>query len=243
MSTRQKDARIKRVVEGIRNLPPAHITRLLYEATPWNRRKYFDRKIMSPEIKPLRDNMTVVGPAYTVGDAWMTLDMIEDQRKKGRVIVVSSAGHQGTFIGALMCEIAKQDGALGIVTDGFVTHKATLIKKQFPVFCRGATIKYAGYALKGNNFLPITCGGVKINPDDIIIGNADGVLALTLEEAEKLLKDSKPILKIVNTLLNKYMRKGIKYIDSPGVRAFWKHKASGDVDEADIYADWCEKNA
>lgn len=242
MSTRQKEARIKRVVEGIRRLPPTQ-TRMLYEASPWNKRKYYDSKIMSPDIKPLRDDMTVVGPAYTVGDPWMTLEMIADKRKKGRVLVVASSGCQGAFIGALMCAIAKQDGVLGIITDGYVTHKALLIKNRFPVFCRGATIKYAGYALKGNNFKPIRCGGVKINPDDIIVGNADGVLVLTLEEAEKLLNDSKPILKIVDTLTNKYMKKGVKYIDAPGVREFWKHKAGKDTDEADIYADWCKKNA
>ena len=197
---------------------------------------------MFPEIKPVRDDMVVVGPAYTIGDAWMTREMIEDKRKEGHVIVVSSSGHQGSFIGALMCEIAKQDGALGIVTDGYVTHKATLIKKDFPVFCKGSTIKYAGYALKGDNFLPIVCGGVKIRPDDIMVGNADGVMVLTLEEAGKLLKDSEPILKVVDTLLNKYMRKGVKYIDAPGVREFWEHKAGGDINESDIYADWCSKN-
>ena len=238
----KKEVRIKKVIKGIKNIPTGHITRLLYEAIPWNRRKYFDRKIMFPEIKPVRDDMVVIGPAYTIGDAWMTLEMIEDKRKEGHVIVVSSSGHEGSFIGALMCEIAKQDGALGIVTDGYITHKATLVKKDFPVFCRGSIIKYSGYALHGDNFLPIVCGGVKVNPDDIIVGNADGVMVLTLEQAEKLLKDSKPILKIVNTLLNKYMSKGVKYIDAPGVREFWKHKASGDVNESDIYTDWCTKN-
>jgi len=238
----KKDVGIKKVVEGIRGIPTEHITRLLYEAIPWNRRKYFDRKIMSPEIKPVRDDMIVVGPAYTIADAWMTLEMLEDKRKEGHVLVISSSGHQGTFIGALMCEIAKQDGSLGIVTDGYVTHKVSLAKNDFPVFCRGSAIKYAGYALKGDNFSSIVCGGVKVKPDDIIVGNADGVMVLSLEEAEKLLKDSEPILKIVETLINKYMSKGIKYIDSPGVREFWKHKASGDRDESDIYTDWCSKN-
>jgi len=238
----KKDARTKKVVQEISNLPAEHITRILYEAIPWKMRKYFDRKIMSPEIKPLRDDMAVVGPAYTIGDAWMTLEMIEDQRKEGHVLVVSSSGHQGTFIGALMCEITKQDGGLGIVTDGYITHKAALVKNDFSVFCRGAAIKYAGYALKGDNYSPIVCGGVKVNPDDIIVGNADGVMVLTLEEAEKLSEDAKPILKIVQTLRNKYMNKGVKYIDAPGVREFWKHKASGDVDESDIYTDWCKKN-
>ena len=238
----RKDVRIKKVVKEIGNIPTEHVTRVLYEAIPWKMRKYFERKIMSPEIKPLRDDMVIVGPAYTIGDAWMTLEMIGDRRKEGHVLVISSSGHQGTFIGALMCEIAKQDGALGIVTDGYVTHKAALVKNDFPVFCRGAAIKYAGYALKGNNFSSIVCGGVRVSPDDIIVGNADGVIVLTLEEAEKLTEDAKPILKIVQELRDKYMSKGVKYIDAPGVREFWKHKASGDVDEAEIYTDWCAKN-
>lgn len=238
----KKEERVKEIIKGIKNIPTGNITRLLYEAIPWNMRKYFDRKIMCPEIKPIRDDMVVVGPAYTVGDAWLTLEMIKDKRKEGHVIVVSSSGNQGTFIGALVCEIAKQDGALGIVTDGYITHKPNLVKKDFSVFCCGSAIKYSGYALTGDNFSTIVCGGVKVNPDDIIVGNADGVMVLTIKEAEKLLKDSKPILEITETLINKYMSKGIKYVDAPGVKEFWKHKASEDKNETDIYADWCSKN-
>ena len=56
--------------------------------------------------------------------------------------------------------------------------------------------------------VPITCGGVVVNPGDIIVGDLDGVMVLTPDEAEELAEKSQWFSKIVETLTKKYMDKG-----------------------------------
>ena len=231
----------KALIEKLNQIEPEGRTRMLYEVVAWAERDNFPRKIMDPAIRPIRTDMTVCGPAYTVADSYMTFSMLDDVRKKGCVIVVQSSGCPGTFIGNFMRELATRAGALGIVTDGYVTHLGHLIKNDLPIFAKGSRIPYAGYKMKGTVQVPITCGGVVVNPGDIIVGNLDGVMVLTPAEAETLAERSEWFTKITDTIVEKYMDKGIRYTQVPGVREYWQHKSSGTKDEAEIYKEWIEK--
>jgi regulator of RNase E activity RraA len=216
-------------------------TRVLYEAVPWIKRKDFGRKIMDPAIKPIKTDMAVCGPAYTVADSYMSFEMLDDVRKKGCVMVIQTSGCEGTFVGMFMRELAARDGALGIVTDGYVTHTAALIKHDFPIFARGSRIPFAGYEMQGTVQVPITCGGVIVNPGDMVIGDLSGVLVLTPEEAADLVEKSQWFIKVVEKLTKKYMDKGMRYTEVPGVKEYWVHKTSGSKNEDEFYREWCEK--
>ena len=229
------------LIKRIEELPAATRVRILYEAVPWERRKDFGRKIMDPAIKPIRPDMAVCGPAFTVADAYMSFEMLDDVRKKGCVMVVQTSGSEGTFVGAFMRELAERDGAVGLVTDGYVTHSAELIKHDFPIFAKGSRIPFAGYEMTGTVQVPISCGGVLVNPGDLIIGNLDGVMVLTPEEAEELAEKSQWFTKVVGALIEKYMDKGIRYTEAPGVREYWVHKTSGSKNEDEFYREWLEK--
>ena len=228
-------------MEKLNALPPETRVRILYEAVPWADRDDAARKIMDPAIKPIRPDMAVCGPAYTVADAFMSFEMLEDTRKKGCVIVVQTSGCQGTFIGAFMRELAQRDDALGIVTDGYVTHTADLIKHEFPIFAKGSRIPDAGYRMKGSVQVPITCGGVIVHPGDFVIGNLDGVMVLKPPEAADLAEKSQWFTRVVGSLVKKYMDKGIRYVDAPGVREYWQHKTAGSKNEDEFYREWVEK--
>ena len=228
-------------MEKLNALPPETRVRILYEAVPWADRDDAARKIMDPAIKPIRPDMAVCGPAYTVADAFMSFEMLEDTRKKGRVIVVQTSGCQGTFIGAFMRELAQRDDALGIVTDGYVTHTADLIKHEFPIFAKGSRIPDAGYRMKGSVQVPITCGGVIVHPGDFVIGNLDGVMVLKPPEAADLAEKSQWFTRVVGSLVKKYMDKGVRYVDAPGVREYWQHKTAGSKNEDEFYREWVEK--
>ena len=229
------------LMEKLNAMSPDTRVRVLYEVLPWDQRNDFAKRIMDPAIRPIRDDMAVCGPAYTVGDAYMTFEMLEDARKAGCVMVIQTSGCQGTFVGDFMRELAQRDGVTGIVTDGYVTHSAALIGKDLPIFAKGSRIPYAGYAMKGTVQSPITCGGAIVNPGDIIVGNLDGVIALPPALAEDLVEKAQWFGRIVGGLMKKYMDKGIRYVDAPGVREYWVHKAAGSKNEDEFYRDWCEK--
>ena len=89
--------------------------------------------------------------------------------------------------------------------------------------------------------MPISCGGVLVNPGDIIIGNLDGVIVLAPEQAEELAGKSEWFTKVVGTLIKKYMDKGVRFTEAPGVREYWVHKTSGSKNEDEFYKEWCEK--
>lgn len=229
------------LMEKLNQIPPELRVRIIYEAIPWADRADFNPKIMDPAIKPIRPDMAVCGPAFTVADSFMSFEMLEDVRKRGCVIVIQTAGCEGTFVGNFMRELAERDGALGIVTDGYVTHTAALMKHDFPIFAKGARIPYAGYEMQGTVQAPITCGGITVNPGDIVVGNLDGIMVLSPEEADDLATKSQWFTKVVGALIEKYMDKGVRYIAIPGVREFWAHKTSGSKNEDEFYKEWLEK--
>ena len=228
-------------IQELNRIAPELRVRILYEALPWDRRSAFADKIMDPAVKPIRPDMAVCGPAFTVADPFMSFDMLADARKRGHVVVVQSSGCEGAFVGDFMRELATRDGVLGIVTDGYVTHTASLIGHDFPIFACGSRIPDAGYEMEGSLQVPITCGGVVVNPDDIIVGNLDGVMVLSLAEAGELAEKSQWFTRVVGTLMKKYMDQGVRYTDAPGVREYWVHKTSGSKNEDEFYKEWCEK--
>lgn len=232
---------IRNVVEGIRDMSQHGVTRTLYETIPWKKRPYFETKIMDPAIRPLREGMVLIGPAYTVADPWMALDMLADESKRGCVLTIATSGCEGTFVGGFMARLAEDDGAVGLLTDGYVTGTASIVKKDLPVFARGSRIPYAGYSFEGRFQVPITCGGVLVHPGDIIVGDTDGIMVLAPEEAARLYEDAQWITKVVETMTARYLDKGVRFVDVPGVREYWRYKAEGTRDEADFYKEWIQK--
>ena len=229
------------LLEKLRAIPPELRVRVLYEAIPWADREAYERKIMDPAIRPIRPDIAVCGPAYTVADSFMSFEMLADTRKAGCVMVIQTSGCEGTFVGNFMRELAERDGAVGLVTDGYVTHTAALLQHDFPIFAKGSRIPYAGYEMKGTVQTSITCGGVSVSPGDIVIGNLDGVMVLPSAEAEDLAEKSQWFTKVVGALISKYMDQGIRYTEAPGVQEYWVHKSSGSKNEDEFYREWIEK--
>ena len=230
------------IVGKIRDLPPDGLVRTLYETIPWKERPYYEKKIMDPAIRPQREDMLVVGPAYTVGNPWMALDMLADDSKSDCVITIATSGCEGTFAGGFMARLAQADNAVGLLTDGYVTGSAGIVKKDFPVFARGARIPYAGYSFEGQFQTSITCGGVRVDPGDIIVGDLDGVIVLKPGEAARLCENAQWIVKVIKTMTTRYLDKGVRFVDVPGVRDYWRYKVEGTRDEAEFYREWVEEH-
>lgn len=84
---------------------------------------------------------------------------------------------------------AREKGLAGVVVvvDGPVRDSGALSESHFPVRCRGT---YAGRLLKrgpGEVNVPIVCGGVLIEPGDVIVADGDGVLLIPLADAARAL--------------------------------------------------------
>jgi len=155
--------------------------------------------IMDYEIRPLYFGAVVTGraatalavPVYTEPEKPYQgeLEFI-DSLKPGDVAVATQSGAMNAGLwGALVSTGAKHRGARGAVVDGITRDTKATIEMKFPVFIRGiAPGDSKGRIEVINHHLPIKCGGVWINPGDVIFGDNDGVVVIPQDIAVDIIR-------------------------------------------------------
>jgi len=147
---------------------------------------------MRADIRPIYEGAVVVGRAYPVltADVYKLVDdpygpEIEavDSLKPNDVMVVCTQRSTRTcFWGELLSTAARARGARGIVIDGYTRDVAQIIKMKFPTFATGIyMVDGAGRSIVIDHNCPVDCGGVLVNPGDIIFGDIDGVVVIPRE--------------------------------------------------------------
>ena len=147
---------------------------------------------MDAGIKPLGKQMKAVGPAFTVrcqpGDN-LTIHKAIYEAPKGSVLVIDAQGfaNAGAF-GDILATACTHQGIVGVILDGACRDANDIEEMGFPLFCRalnpGGTVKESVGALNQT----IQCGGVIVNPGDVIVGDRDGVAVIQSEKAEAVIK-------------------------------------------------------
>jgi 4-hydroxy-4-methyl-2-oxoglutarate aldolase len=147
--------------------------------------------LLDPAIAPLNRGLKLVGQAVTAyvfpGDGLAAYRALQ-LAGAGQVLVVTTAGQATTpMLGEMVSLAAREKGLAGVVVDGPVRDCDALTRSQFPVWCRG---RYAGRLLKrgpGEVNVPVVCGGVLIEPGDVIVADGDGVVRIPLADAPRVL--------------------------------------------------------
>lgn len=146
---------------------------------------------MDGGISPLAPSMKVVGQARTVrcqvGDN-SALHAAITLAQPGDVLVATAGGFLGTAVwGGLMTEAARQQGVAGLVIDGAVRDFTDLVEVGFPCFARGVTPAGPHKNFGGEIDGPISCGGIAVNPGDLVVADADGVAVVPLAKLDATL--------------------------------------------------------
>lgn len=143
---------------------------------------------MDARIKPVWDGATLVGAAYTVwtrpGDNAGIHEALRHVQP-GDVLVINGGGDESrALIGELIGGRARARGVAGFVIDGAVRDAPGLAEYDMPVFARGLTpagpYKDGPYVVAA----PTAVGGVVVNPGDVIVADADGVVVIPLAQAD-----------------------------------------------------------
>lgn len=147
--------------------------------------------IMRREMKPLSPRFTLCGPALTV-DTYMgsNLPIHVGMRlaEPGDVLVVSTGNAaDGGYWGELMSIAALYQGLEGLVIEGGVRDSACIAESGFPVFSTAICPRGTFKGNQGSVNVPIACGGLSVQPGDIVLGDSDGVAVIPLEMAEDVL--------------------------------------------------------
>jgi RraA family protein len=151
-----------------------------------------------PQLRPMHKEGKLAGPAYTVktapGDNLLVHKAL-DTAKAGDVIVVDAGGFADhAIIGELMMSRARQRGIAGMVIWGAIRDSAEIGAGSYPVFAAGVTHRGPYKNGPGEINVPIVIGGMAINPGDIIVGDADGLVAVPQSLAERVLASAQAIL-------------------------------------------------
>lgn len=147
--------------------------------------------VMHASIKPLVNNVHLVGPAVTVkcmvGDNIMTHHAIY-VAQPGDVLVIDARGHVHTSVwGGIQTFACRQRGIAGVIVDGSVRDLKDIRRIGVPVFCLGVTPAGPHKGWGGSINEPIQCGGVAVMPGDLIVADDDGVTVVPREQAERLI--------------------------------------------------------
>lgn len=97
-------------------------------------------------------------------------------------------------MGGLMATAMKFRGLAGAVIDGTVRDIPQIKRLQFPVYSKGVSpgTSVNHYRFVGMN-VPVTCAGVKVNPNDIVVADEDGVAVVPRDKAEAVLKKAQEL--------------------------------------------------
>jgi regulator of RNase E activity RraA/2-keto-4-pentenoate hydratase/2-oxohepta-3-ene-1,7-dioic acid hydratase in catechol pathway len=115
-----------------------------------------------------------------------------EQIRPGEVLVIEARGEPtaGT-IGDILALRAQVRGAAGVITDGAVRDSAALAGLEIPVY--HAAVHPAVLARRHvpwETGVTVACAGVTIQPGDICVGDADGVVVLPPAIAAEVLADA-----------------------------------------------------
>jgi regulator of RNase E activity RraA len=162
-------------------------------------------QFLPPEIKPLRDDMVVIGRAMPVLSVDVFFEKIEgtanplmgkpfglmlealDDLKPNEVYLNTGSSPRNALWGELMATRATLLGAAGAVVNGYSRDTAGLLRMGFPVFSWGRYAQDSAPRYKVVDFrIPIEVGHATIRPGDILFGDLDGVCVVPREHEEEV---------------------------------------------------------
>ena len=138
---------------------------------------------------------TMAGTAVTArsrgGDNLTYLRALEFCRP-GDVLVIDAGGDlNNAVVGGILSFYAAHIGVVGVVIDGAIRDVAEVRAREFPVYARGVTHRGPYKDGPGEINVPVSVGGMVVNPGDIVVGDQDGLMAFAPDEAALLIEKAR----------------------------------------------------
>ncbi len=154
------------------------------------------------------DDVRMVGRAYTLRyiPAREDIDVIDvfkdpahpqraavEQIPEGHVLVMDCRGDaSAASAGSILATRLQVRGCAGVVTDGGLRDADAISELDMPVYCAAPSAptnltKHHGVDLN----VPIGCGTVPVYPDDVMVGDGDGVVVIPGEIVDEIADEAK----------------------------------------------------
>jgi len=138
---------------------------------------------LDPALRAVLPDVRVAGTAVTLripGPDSTLLHHVMGMVRPGDFLIIDRAGdRRHACWGGVITHTAARIGAAGAVIDGMATDIAEIRSHHMPVWCRGPSpITTKLLALGGELNVPVSCGGVTVEPGDAVLADESGVLIL-----------------------------------------------------------------
>jgi regulator of RNase E activity RraA len=154
---------------------------------------------LSYDVKPVFP-ARVVGPALTAGngpaDIMASLAALAFLQK-GDVLIIGAQGHLGCAAGGdVLCGMARNSGAAGLVTDGALRDAEGIKTVGLPAWCRGITPASPYTTGPGTVGLPVTLAGQQVETGDIVVADTDGVVVVPFAQIDRVIDRLKEVQRL-----------------------------------------------
>ena len=152
-------------------------------------------RVMDAGLRPINSGAKLLGVARTVRchEDFLAVIRALDASQPGEVLVVDTQGSRRAVVGELFSIEAARRGLAGIIVDGTVRDVHMLRSLALPVYARGLCPLSGTVRDLGGLQLPVVCGGVVVNPGDIVIGDDDGIIVATAAVLAALVPQARDI--------------------------------------------------
>ncbi len=190
---------------------------------------------MSSSLLCLSKNSSFIGTARTIkctGDFLPVLSTLQDS-KQDDVLVIDGGGTELAILGELFATEAQRRGLAGIIVDGCVRDREKLDKLDIPIYAR-ATCPMAGSAVE----IPVStdqvhCGGTSVVHGDVVIGDDDGLVVITLQRLIQIVPSARLIQAREEALLEN-LEIGKSLFDFLNLESHLQALQNGDISQLEV---------
>ena len=172
---------------------------------------------LDPSIKPLsipgKKVKQIIGPALTVFSGAadvLGMAIALSEIEPGDIVVNGVSGFQGTAaVGDRIAGMIKNNGGVGLVTDGPMRDLDGIIETGLDCFCTGLNPNSPFNSGPAKIGFPMNIGGTSVSSGDIIVADSDGVTIVPFDKIDEVLKKLDRIIE-VESAMDKQVSEGLK---------------------------------
>src|SRR5262249_42773207 len=165
-------------------------------------------RVMDSSLRPVTSFRQMIGRARTVRcrDDFLMVVRALHESEPGEVLIVDGGGGGRALAGELFATEAARRKLAGIVIDGACRDTLKLATLPLPFYAR-SVCPAAGTAQRlGTTQHGVVCGGVIVQPGDVIIGDRDGIVVLAESELLGLLPRAEEVQRAEAAVMDRLER-------------------------------------
>lgn len=153
-------------------------------------------RAMDAGIKRINPGRKLIGRARTAScrNDFLTVMRVLADAEAGDVLVIDGRGGHLALAGEMFALEAHRKKLGGIIVDGMVRDSTAMQDIDLPVYARAVHPVAGTIQTIGDIGIAVSCGGIVVNPGDVVFADADGIVCGTEDELSALVHGAQNIM-------------------------------------------------